>query len=77
MVNAKPIDTPIVTFSRLYVDEIEKPEEAKKYRRIIDSLLYLTNIRQNIFYNIGLCARFLSSPKESHMKEKKMILRYL
>ncbi|XP_070026214.1 secreted RxLR effector protein 161-like [Nicotiana sylvestris] len=46
-------------------------------RGIIGSLLYLTAIRPYIVFSVGLCARFQSNPKESHMKADKRILRYL
>ncbi|XP_075111863.1 secreted RxLR effector protein 161-like [Nicotiana tabacum] len=47
------------------------------YRGIISSLLYLTASRPNIVFGVGLYARFQSSPKESHVKAAKRILRYL
>ncbi|XP_019258692.1 PREDICTED: uncharacterized protein LOC109236907 [Nicotiana attenuata] len=47
------------------------------YRGIIGSLLYLTTSRQDIVFSVGLCARFQSNPKESHLKAAKRILRYL
>ncbi|XP_033513191.1 secreted RxLR effector protein 161-like [Nicotiana tomentosiformis] len=47
------------------------------YRGIIGSLLYLTGSRPDIVFSMGLCARFQSNPKESHLKTAKRILRYL
>ncbi|XP_070032725.1 secreted RxLR effector protein 161-like [Nicotiana tomentosiformis] len=47
------------------------------YRGIIGSLLYLTGSRPDIVFSMGLCARFLSNPKESHLKVEKRIMRYL
>ena len=44
---------------------------------MIDSLLYLTASHLDILFNVCLCARFLSNPKESHLKAVKRILRYL
>ena len=38
---------------------------------------YLTASRPDIVFSIGLCARFQSNPKESHLKAVKRILRYL
>ena len=34
---------------------------------MIGSLLYLTTNRSDIFYSIGLCARYQANPKESHL----------
>nr|XP_016491599.1 PREDICTED: uncharacterized mitochondrial protein AtMg00810-like [Nicotiana tabacum] len=47
------------------------------YRGIIGSLLYLTTSRPDNIFSVGLCARFQSNPKESHLKAAKRILRYL
>nr|XP_018622684.1 secreted RxLR effector protein 161-like [Nicotiana tomentosiformis] len=47
------------------------------YRGIIGSLLHLTTSRPDIIFSVGLCARFQSNPKESHLKVAKRILRYL
>ncbi|XP_070004840.1 secreted RxLR effector protein 161-like [Nicotiana sylvestris] len=47
------------------------------YRGIIGSLLYLTASPPDIVFSMGLCARFQSIPKESHLKAAKRILRYL
>ena len=44
---------------------------------MIGSLLYLTASRPDIVFSVGLCARFQSMPKETHLKAVKRILRYL
>ncbi|XP_033516286.1 secreted RxLR effector protein 161-like [Nicotiana tomentosiformis] len=44
---------------------------------MIGSLLYLTTSRPDIVFSVGLCARFQTNPKESHLKAVKKILRYL
>ncbi|XP_049405413.1 secreted RxLR effector protein 161-like [Solanum stenotomum] len=44
---------------------------------MIGSLLYLTASRPDIVFSVGLCARFQTSPKESHLQAVKRILRYL
>ncbi|XP_070040617.1 secreted RxLR effector protein 161-like [Nicotiana tomentosiformis] len=77
METSKVIDTPIVTATRLVMDEPSSPVHQTMYRGIIGSLLYLTASRPDIVFNVGLCARFQSNPKESHLKAAKRILRYL
>ncbi|XP_070020427.1 intracellular protein transport protein USO1-like [Nicotiana sylvestris] len=49
----------------------------KLYRGMIGSLLYLTAIRPDIVFSIGLCTRFQANPKKSHLIAIKKILRYL
>ncbi|XP_075080458.1 secreted RxLR effector protein 161-like [Nicotiana tabacum] len=59
------------------MDETGSPMNQTMYRGIIGSLLYLTASRPDIVFSVGLCARFQSNPKESHLKAAKKILRYL
>ncbi|XP_070008508.1 secreted RxLR effector protein 161-like [Nicotiana sylvestris] len=59
------------------MDKIGPPVNQTMYRGIIGSLLYLTTSRADIVFSVGLCARFQSNPKESHLKAAKRILRYL
>ena len=44
---------------------------------MIGSLLYLTASRPDIMFNVCLCIRFQSCPKESHLITVKCIIRYL
>ena len=44
---------------------------------MIGSLLYLCASRPDIMLNVCMCARFQATPKESHHKAVKHILRYL
>ena len=44
---------------------------------MIGSLLYLTASKLDIMFNVCLCARFQSYPKESHLIAVKRIIRYL
>ncbi|XP_070017009.1 secreted RxLR effector protein 161-like [Nicotiana sylvestris] len=74
---SKVIDTPIAIATRLDMDEAGSPINQTMYRGIIRSLWYLTTSRPNIVFSVGLCARFQSNTKESHLKAAKRILRYL
>ena len=44
---------------------------------MIGSLVYLTTSRPDIIFNVCLCAKFQSCPKESHLIFVKRIVRYL
>ena len=44
---------------------------------MIGSLLYLTTSRPNIYYSIGVCARYQTNPKESHLATIKRIIHYV
>nr|XP_016483817.1 PREDICTED: uncharacterized mitochondrial protein AtMg00810-like [Nicotiana tabacum] len=77
MEESKVIDTPIATATRLDFDEPSSFVNQTMYRGIIGSLLYITASRPDIVFSVGLCSRFQSNPKESHLKAAKRILRYL
>jgi hypothetical protein len=44
---------------------------------MIGSLLYLTVTRSDLHFAVCLCARFQVSPRTSHRKAVKQIMRYL
>jgi len=77
MESAKPIDAPISPSTRFVMDDRSPSVEEKSYWGMIGSLLYLTASRPDIVFSIGLCARFQSKLKETHLKAVKRILRYL
>ena len=44
---------------------------------MIGSLLFITVSRPDVMFSVCMCARFQASPRESHLKATKRILRYL
>ena len=44
---------------------------------MIGSLLYVIASRLDVMFSVCMCARFQASPRESHLKATKRILRYL
>ena len=44
---------------------------------MIGSLLYVTASRPDVMFSVCMCARFQASPRESHLKATKRVLRYL
>ncbi|KAK2388390.1 putative mitochondrial protein [Trifolium repens] len=77
MNEAKIMSTPMHPSTSLDKDESGKNVSEKEFRGMIGSLLYLTASRPDIVFSVGLCARFQSSPKESHLIAVKRIFRYL
>ena len=74
---AKPMDTPISPSTRLVMDDGSPSVNEKSYRGMIGSLLHVATSRPDIVFSVGLCARFQSNPKETHLKAVKRIFRYL
>ena len=47
------------------------------YRSMIECLLYLTASRPDIAFSVGICSRFQSNPKVSHLNAVKRIIKYV
>jgi hypothetical protein len=77
MKNGKPIKTPMGTNGHLDLDTGDKSVDEKAYWSMIGSLLYLYASRSDIMLSVCMCARFLSNPKEVHLRAIKRIMRYL
>ena len=71
------ISTPMATGNKISPDRDGKDVDIKTYRSMIGSLMYLTASRPDIMFAIGVCARYQSQPKESHLPAVKRILRDL
>ena len=74
---AKAISTPIGTNGNLDSDTSGNMVDQKLYLSMIGSLLYMTASRPDVMFSVCMCARFQASPRESHLKATKRILRYL
>ncbi|KAH0725352.1 hypothetical protein KY284_001217 [Solanum tuberosum] len=77
MNEAREIDTPIATTTKLDMEEAGASIEQKVYMGMIGSLLYLTASRPDIVFSVELCTKFQANPKESHLKSIKRIFKYL
>jgi hypothetical protein len=74
---ANPLSMPMSTTMVLDVDENGEPKDLKEYRSMINSRLYLTTMRLDIYFAMCLCARFQACPRTSHKQAVKQIMRYL
>ena len=77
MNEAKIMITLMHPSSSLDKDESGKSISETEYRGIIGSLLYLTASRPNIVFVVGLCARFQTCAKKTHLTAVKRIFRYI
>ena len=73
----KEVGTPMSSSIRLDADSEGKKINEKLYRSLIGSLLYLTASRPDILFAVCICARFQSSPTETHLKAVKRIFKYI
>ena len=77
MDESKAISTPMGTSGSLDSDASGNMVDQKMYQSVIESLLYVTASRLDVMFRVCMCARFQASPRESHLKATKTILRYL
>ncbi|XP_019175563.1 PREDICTED: uncharacterized protein LOC109170880 [Ipomoea nil] len=69
--------TPISTSTKISKDDTGPSVDSTVYRSLIGSLLYLTASRPYVMFSVGMCARYQSYPKESHLIAAKRILKYI
>ncbi|KAL0550129.1 hypothetical protein IC582_014629 [Cucumis melo] len=74
---AKPKRTPTVLHLKLSKDDYGERLDENLYRNIIGSRLYLSTIRLDIAFAMGICARYQASPHVSHLHSAKRILKYV
>ena len=77
MEDSKPIGTPMTTRHKLSKNDDSKEVDQTTYRSMIGKLQFVVHARPDIALAVGMVARFLANPKESHMMEIKRIMRYL
>jgi hypothetical protein len=66
MAELKPLSTPMSSAASLDPDKDGEPVNQRGYRSMIGSLLYLTAIRPDIQFTVGMCARFQPYSRFSH-----------
>jgi hypothetical protein len=71
------VNNPIVPGCKLVKDENGKAGDAKSYKQIVGSLMYLLATRPDLAFSVCLTARFMDRPTEIHLAAVKRILRYL
>jgi hypothetical protein len=77
MLEYKSMNTPMEAKLKLVVDTSSKLIDATLYRQIIESLMYLTNTRPNIFFVMNTLSQFLVEPRHVHLVAAKHVMWYL
>ncbi|XP_050916807.1 uncharacterized mitochondrial protein AtMg00810-like [Lathyrus oleraceus] len=77
MEKASHKSTPAPTHLKLTKDEKGVNLDQRLYRSMIGSLLYLTANRLDMTFVVGVCVRYQSEPKMSHIIQVKRILKYI
>ena len=64
MLGCKPASTPMEANVNLWCDNSHLLNDPRQYRRLIGKLIYLTVIRPNITFAVGVLSRFMQQPRE-------------
>ena len=76
MIECKPVSTPLNRNLKMDVDSGTIVCESTKYHQLIGNLIYLTIIRLDLSYSVGLLSQFMQNPRNLHLDCAKRILRY-
>ena len=77
MLEYKSITTPMDTNLKLLVDELSVLVDVTQYRKIIGSLMYLTNTRLDICFDVNTLNQYQVQPRCVHLIAAKHVMRYL
>ena len=77
MEKCKRVDIPIVLGTKLSKEYLGSIISSTLYKQLVGSLMYLTTTRPHITYATSYISRFMESPKDSHWKVGKRILKYI
>jgi transposase InsO family protein len=77
MDKCKAAETPIAAGTKLSKQDTGPAVDSTLYKQMVGSLMYLTATRPDLMYAVSLISRFMESPKDSHWKVGKRILRYV
>ncbi|XP_021642554.1 uncharacterized mitochondrial protein AtMg00810-like [Hevea brasiliensis] len=76
MLGCKPAESPIETNHKLQAG-VRESVDIGRYQRLIGRLIYLSHIKPDIAYAVGLVSQYMHDPRESHLEAIFRILRYL
>ncbi|KAG6385353.1 hypothetical protein SASPL_154186 [Salvia splendens] len=78
MGESKEMATPMESNLKLKKDEGKLVKDAKKFRQLVGSLIYLTIIKPEIsYFVVVVVAQFMQNPRSYHLDAAKRILRYV
>lgn len=77
MRESKEKATPIEPNLKLKKDEGKLMHDARKFRQLVGSLIYLTVMWPEISYSIGVVSQFMQNPRIPDLYAAKRILQYI
>ena len=77
LTDSKTVDTPVDLNAHLTPSRGKPLSKPSLYRRLIDSLVYLTVTHPDISYTVHQVSQYLSAPRSTHYATVLRIFRYL
>lgn len=77
MGESKEMATPMEPYLKLTKEEGELLKDARRFRQLVGSLIYLTITRPEIAYSVSVISQFMQNPRTHHLEAAKRILRYI
>ncbi|KAG6485402.1 hypothetical protein ZIOFF_053939 [Zingiber officinale] len=77
LIDGKKWSTPLDVSARLRRDEGTCLSDPRPFRALMGSLIYLTIIRPDIAFSVGMVSRYMQEPRKPHFEEAKKILKYV
>ncbi|XP_019054853.1 PREDICTED: uncharacterized protein LOC109115364 [Nelumbo nucifera] len=74
---SREMATPMEPYLKLKKEEGELLKDARWFRQLVGSLIYLTITRLEIAYSVGIISQFMQNPRTYHLDAAKRILRYV
>ena len=68
MMDYKAMTTPLASNLKLLSDASSDSVDATKYHQMIGSLMYLTNMRPDIFFAMNTLSQFLTDLRHVHLR---------
>jgi len=69
MLKCRSIDSPMDVNTKLLPDQEELLEDAKRYKRLVGKLNYLTVIRPNITFAVNVVSQFLLALRTTRSRQ--------
>ncbi|KAL0453679.1 UNVERIFIED_CONTAM: Retrovirus-related Pol polyprotein from transposon RE1 [Sesamum latifolium] len=77
MGESKEKATPMEPHLKLMKDSGKMLKDAKQFRQLVGSLIYLTITKPEISYSVGVVSQFMQYPRTTHLDATRRILRYI
>jgi len=77
LLGCKPATTPMKVNVNLWFDDSHALDDPERYRRLTEKLIYLTVIRSDITFTVGVQSRFMHQPRKTHWLAAIRVFAYI